>query len=206
MVTALRSVLAALSALAVCAAIVSIAPAAAGASTGANPAGVSCTVTPGDPGINEQISFDFNGFDRPVFFRKVTTTGTVYLATLTPPDAGVSASINPLGYVMRYRLQGQVYDIPCTAGANPPMPEEPPTNPANATCEYFSNGNDELVMLVAGPDGKAMHLRQIGTTGSTYVATVSEPDAITVPDSSEYFVRYRQAGVVYEIDCVMQPF
>ncbi len=204
MVMSPRRVCAAFSALIICAATLVISSGPVGASS-LNPAGMSCTVTPNDVGVNETITFDFNGDTRTVVLRKITTEGSTYLVTLNA-NSEVSASINPLGYLIRYRQQGQVYDIPCEAGTNPPPNPEPSDNPAGVSCEYFTAGNDELVMLIAGPTGKAVHLRQIGVSGSsTYVATVTEPNDIGVPDGSEYFARYRQSGVVYDIDCVRQP-
>jgi len=191
---ATKTVMATLLSLMLVAATLAIGTSSVAASTGIpeNPAGVSCTATPGDPGVNETIMFDFNGYQGTTILRAVTPTGSRYLVT-NPIE--VSASINPLGYVLRYRQGGSVYDIACGDGGATVPPAD--ANPKNVSCE-ISDGPDGL-LLVEVDTTRPVHLRRALPSGNSKWIATGAP--FLVDDGVGLFIRYYVSKTPYDVPC-----
>lgn len=191
---AMKTVMLTLVSLMLVAATLAIGASGVGASTGTmeNPAGMSCTVSPGDPGINETITFDFNGYQGTTILRAVTPAGSRYLVT-NPIE--VSASINPLGYVLRYRQGASVHDIPCGDGGAAAPPAD--ANPKNVSCE-ISDGPDGL-LLVEVDTTRPVHLRRALPSGGSQWIEKGAP--FIVDDGTGLFIRYYVSKTPYDVPC-----
>lgn len=167
---------------------------------------VTCVASDIGNGLS-RVDFDRDDFIGQVFFRRTAAEGSTFLTTNAfPDDTFENVAGDPEGIFIRYRVGDRpnvdgeriVLDVPCSVGdATPPQP---------VGCEYINIGGDEIVLLPSGPtDDLALHVRARTDAGSSFVATTTRFNEITVA-SGDYFLRYRVAGQVFEVDCLQQPF
>ncbi len=169
----------------------------AGANTGAeNPAGVSCIATPNNSGFNELLTFDLNGFDGNVFLRRGTGPDSSQFVTTVRPESEVSSGLNEFGSFIRYRMGGDVFDVPCETVANP--------NPAGISCTAIANGANSSNAEVNrnGFDG-TINIRRATATGSSWLASLDSTDTSSnVPGDGEgLLARYRIGSAVFDVPC-----
>ena len=150
---------------------------------------------------NQDVFIRDNGF-----FVDSTPAGS---GTYTDTDADPGDH----SYVIRYRPNGALVEVPCTpspitvGGATPPPPPPPPPG-AGPTCTAALNGAGDPVLTYSDVvDGNQdVFIRDNGFfVGSTPAGSGTFTDTDANPGDHSYVIRHRPGGVLVEVPCTPSP-
>ena len=176
------------------------------------PPAATCTAAlngAGDPVLTYSDVIDGN---QDVFIRD-----NGFFVGSTPAGSGTftdtGADPGDHSYVLRYRPDGVLVEVPCTpspitvGGATPPPPPPPPPGQA-PTCTAALNGAGDPVLTYSDViDGNQdVFIRDNGFfVGSTPAGSGTFTDTDANPGDHSYVIRHRPGGVLVEVPCTPSP-
>ena len=165
----------------------------------ASPAAAADDLTCSATAQDDQIALEWSASDQAptVHVRQVLADGstkwrlTTEATTASLPDFafGIDAE-----YIVRYRLDDGVQDIPCETGATPP----PPPPPGTPECIQVELGGDEAYLTWEDFGGSRYAVRRGTTASSSWVSTVTATGA-TVAAGQTYVVRSNGVETACEV-------